>query len=564
MALPAGTFPILGPIVDTSGALLPASTDLRDAGAVSLRDGNIQKVNSDGDAWEDVASGSNGGGGGGSGAVTLTPQTAADKNFSQTTGLGTSQNGVAQNNDLFDTDITLPTDIPDDELFYLRATSNAGESLIGLTKAHLDELTEVTPVTWASTFTAGVTADRAGDDRNAYSFPIGQNRGLLLGISDETPYRLQWGGTNTGMTIDLQIITVTAGDASESGQESPGNAGVAEKTPDLVTVVLWKWTEDVLGIPDEPDAHWRFDDEWDGTTPESSDGGGWYTSRGTALDEADNNPDFSQSTWTLWIATEQVRRRVVDDEYSYTDGGYSLVSVFDDQYSASSDGPWNTTYDEDNHNWMRMRNSIGEYTPPIAIGDTSDIAWEAFLTEHALYMRPPSNANGSNSKGFVPPIDIDKYDAILLRIRPFTLDGTDVDEVGTEGDVILNKPPEGWPIVENNNDEKQKDNFFSDKTYQWHYDVRGTTPLVCWRMGVALINDFDDSEGNVDSQTYDGPGIPNSEQDLPSYIFVKTAGRFKFYGSSATNVNGIRLFNQPTNNSAYNRVHWWMYGLKGG
>ena len=54
MPLPTGTIPIPGPVIDTAGALLPASTTLRDAGAVSLRGGKLQKVNSAGDGWEDV------------------------------------------------------------------------------------------------------------------------------------------------------------------------------------------------------------------------------------------------------------------------------------------------------------------------------------------------------------------------------------------------------------------------------------------------------------------------------------------------------------------------------
>ena len=54
MPIPTGTIPISGPIVDTAGALLPASTTLRDAGAVSLRGGKLQKVNAAGDGWEEV------------------------------------------------------------------------------------------------------------------------------------------------------------------------------------------------------------------------------------------------------------------------------------------------------------------------------------------------------------------------------------------------------------------------------------------------------------------------------------------------------------------------------
>ena len=54
MPIPPGTIPHLGPIVDTSGSLLTATPDLRDAGTVSLRDKRLRRVNAAGDAWEDI------------------------------------------------------------------------------------------------------------------------------------------------------------------------------------------------------------------------------------------------------------------------------------------------------------------------------------------------------------------------------------------------------------------------------------------------------------------------------------------------------------------------------
>ena len=54
MASPVGTDLAGGPVVDISGELLAASTDLRDAGAVSLRGGVLMKVNVAGDAWEPI------------------------------------------------------------------------------------------------------------------------------------------------------------------------------------------------------------------------------------------------------------------------------------------------------------------------------------------------------------------------------------------------------------------------------------------------------------------------------------------------------------------------------
>ena len=91
----------------------------------------------------------------------------------------------------------------------------------------------------------------------------------------------------------------------------------------------------------------------DGTTPQSADGGGWYINRANALDEADHNPAFSEDTWTLWIATEQVRRRVVNDAYSYSDGGYTVTAAWDIQYS--TDGTTWVSTEPDLNAYVRYR-----------------------------------------------------------------------------------------------------------------------------------------------------------------------------------------------------------------
>ena len=54
MPIPAGTTPHLGPVIDTSGELLAPSPALRDAGAISFREGRPRKVNAAGNAWVDV------------------------------------------------------------------------------------------------------------------------------------------------------------------------------------------------------------------------------------------------------------------------------------------------------------------------------------------------------------------------------------------------------------------------------------------------------------------------------------------------------------------------------
>ena len=408
-------------------------------------------------------------------------------------------------------------------------------------------------------YTGSGTADSEGSNRDSLRTGFGQNDWLYLGVTALTGGNLTIGSTDAKYAGVFTFRLLSYGTAAESGEESPGSEGVAEKTPDLVTVVLWQWFEDaVTPIPDNPGAHWRFDDEWDGTTPESSDGGGWFTSRGAALDDANLNPDFSQSSWTLWIATEQVRRRVVNDEYSYTDGGYSLLSVFDDQYSANSNGPWSTTYDEDTHNWMRMRNSIGEYTPAIAIGNSLEVSWETFMDAVALYMRGPQSSN-SNTFTFSPAVDISDYDAILLQLQSFDTNNDDGPHDFTNlGEIILNRPPDGWPV------ESEENSWITDGTYQFLYDARENTPLQCFLIDDGQITNLVDSDDAITSQTFTGPGIPNSVRDTTKSHYLVTAGRFKLIGTGEDNVTKIRVFDNPANNNNFNRARWWLSGLRGG
>ena len=183
----------------------------------------------------------------GDGDIIEVPLTDADKNFAFTSAAATGQN-----RELFDSDVTLPTDIGDHEVFILHVEGDSGENNILLTKVQLDALTAVTPVTWASQTTNGVTADQTGDDKNALLFPLGQNRGLFLGISNETPYRLQW-GVSAPYTFTMQIIRVTAG-AADSDREDPllREVASAEVTTDGTTNWLWADT----GIAKAGDSGW--------------------------------------------------------------------------------------------------------------------------------------------------------------------------------------------------------------------------------------------------------------------------------------------------------------------
>ena len=130
-----------------------------------------------------------------------------------------------------------------------------------------------------------------------------------------------------GESTDVVVNKITMPGGSVSGQESP--AGVNQLTADLVQVVLWKFPSSPTAVPDAPTAHWRFDDEWNGVYPADTS---WYSSRAEALMNAELNPNFDDTT-PAWIASEQVRRRVVGESYTYTDGGYTVVAEAGVQYT---------------------------------------------------------------------------------------------------------------------------------------------------------------------------------------------------------------------------------------
>ena len=490
-----------------------------------------------------------GGGGGASGAVTLTPRTEAEHNFSFPSG--TLQSG--QNRDLFDTDITLPTDLAEGELFIIRLESDNGEANVHMTKAHLEELAVAAPVTW-STSATGTTGVLSGATKNVFYHPLGQNRGLFIGRSDEDPYRLLWGWSNAqSITFTLQLVTVSAGGAG--GQESP-TPGVAQLTPGKVQTTLYRWNEDFVGVPSSPTAHWRFDDEWDGTTP--FQGGGWYTSRINAGIAADANPDFSEATWTLWIATEETRRRVVNDAYTYDDSGYSLFADNDAAYSVTGTSGWHTTFATGDR-FLRLRTSTGEYTQPIPIGSLAGtgISWLPFLSEAAIYQRGPISTD-HNTYTFATAVDISDYDAILVQFQSFDTNNDDgAHDFTNLGEVILSKPPDGWPVTSTEN------SWITDGTYQYLYDAREATPLQVSMIDDGQFTNFVDSDDAITSQTYTGPGIPNSVRDPTKGHYLVTAGRFKLIGSGEDDVTKFRVFDNPANNNGFNRCRWWLSGLIG-
>ena len=214
----------------------------------------------------------------GTGLLTLDPLTEAAHNFNFNPGQSL-QSG--QNRDLFDTNVTLPTDLADDEAFILRLESTNGEAQVHLTKNHLEELAVAAPVTW-STSATGVNVATGSANKNAYYYPLGQNRGLFIGRSNETPYRLLWGWSNVEtISFTLQIVRVRTGaggvpgtEHSDSSLDLAGvnildetdidvptgtwawvNPGLITATPDNIRAGAWErfLVEDLTGLDDAAD-----------------------------------------------------------------------------------------------------------------------------------------------------------------------------------------------------------------------------------------------------------------------------------------------------------------------
>ena len=288
---------------------------------------------------------------------------------------------------------------------------------------------------------------------------------------------------------DIEIVLVGGGAASEGGQESPGTEGVTALTANLVRVNFWKWVLTTDGKPADPTAHWRFDNEWDGTTP--AQGGGWYVSQAEALDVADNNPAFSQDTWTLWSATEQTRRRVVNDAYSYTDGGYTVTAVWDIQYSTDDGSTWTTTEPTDVYHYIRYRDQeTGEWGPIIPVGtDVGNNDWQPIRTNDLVY------PGGSDEDELQAAYDFGDFSELLFVAAgyrsvsvPDGMGGTMVVGVNGPWHQCVVSRGAGWPVADasdgqDNNDEND------GPCFQFTYFATNTgVGFLVWERGDDYVD----------------------------------------------------------------------------
>ena len=209
----------------------------------------------------------------------------------------------------------------------------------------------------------------------------------------------------------------------------------------------------------------------------------------TALDEADNNPDFSEDTFTLWIATEQVRRRVVNDAYSYTDGGYTVTAVWDIQYS--TDGTTWVSTEPDLNAYVRYRDQeTGEFGPTIPVGtNVGSNDWQPIRTNDLVY---PAGANVDELDAVY---DFGNFSELLFIVAGYR--SVSVDD-GLGGTIIVgvNGPWHqyivsrggGWPVADAAEGEDNND-ADDGSCFQFTYFATNTgVGLQIWERGDDYVD----------------------------------------------------------------------------
>ena len=169
-----------GPIA-AHDAAAPSHGAIR-AKAQTTEDGLASHIaNHPGGGGDDVA---------GSGDVRMLQQTGPENlyTFPEITNGG-------QVRELFNSTIQIPAG-NDDAVFMIEAETSQGSFHIPLTKRYLEELTAVTPVDYTNVAN-GHTASNAV---NCHLYPLGQNRGLFIGLGDNDPPTLQWGFSHEEVT----------------------------------------------------------------------------------------------------------------------------------------------------------------------------------------------------------------------------------------------------------------------------------------------------------------------------------------------------------------------------
>ena len=335
---------------------------------------------------------------------------------------------------------------------------------------------------------------------------------------------------STRITVYLAVTARAV--AASGGQESPGTPGVAELTAGLVQATFYAYATSAKAAPT---SSWRFDDEWSGDAPGTE---GWYTSDADALTNAMLDPDFATSGYYLQIAREQVRRRVVNDAYSYTDSGWTVVAAWGVQYSTDASS-WHDIYAAATDRYMRFRQPDGTLSQPVVIG-AGELSWVKLLNNEAVYR----TTGDFDVIGFAH--DLSQYSMLLLDVTGFrnVTRMRDDGMGGMESYVVKARTAhqrhimtrgDGWPVS------GVSSNDVDGTTYQFAYNYDNF-------LEITLLT---------------GEAVPNiagsltiGTDNLPSIA----GGRFKFVAIDGTeaNVSVIRTFHQP---ATYHRLEWNIWGL---
>lgn len=250
--------------------------------------------------------------------------------------------------------------------------------------------------------------------------------------SDETHISILGAGQTISTITEISIYaTVVGGSVSSDaggGQAGEGdNDGVASLSSSLSQVTLWQFG---ITTPSAPIAHWRFDDEWNGVSVAP-----WYPSRASALENAMLNPAFSSTTYSAFIATEQTRRRIVNNQYTYTDYGYTIRAEYDTQYRTDANLTPTDTVPSLNQSGVQWRNREpdGSWSPWRYL--TAPVSgWIPIWTNEPTYS---TNISTGSSKTF--SIDLTDITALRFRMRSFNMwvAGGVPGEYGAVADTIV-------------------------------------------------------------------------------------------------------------------------------
>ena len=255
------------------------------------------------------------------------------------------------------------------------------------------------------------------------------------------------------------------------------------------------------------------------------------------------NPAYDEAIFTAYIAQETVRRRIVNDVYTYTNYGWSVRAEYDVQYRTDSDQTPTTTVPDLTRRGVQMRNRLpdGSWTAWAYITTPTD-EWIEIYDEQTAYS---DGSNVSESIIFASPMDFSAFQEIRIRTRHF---GDFVNNLpsnlGLQHDVIIRRPAAGWAtstVLSAATDASNAAGFYTvrERTRQTDFPPR-------FRVARSIDAELDD-----DVRRSGGHSEPSR----------RASWKFKLYSAagSENSVTRVIHFGWP-GNASYNRVQLGMWG----